>query len=208
MTSAAKLLPHTLGALLPRSRKRRSYATGRDRVEGDGAVTYTPYRLEHRLDASTVTQLVHHYDAGTPTTQLTVAYRLSKASVLQLLQEAGVQMRRQGLDDDQTTEAFRLYASGLSLVRFGEQLGFGPTSVASALRAAGVRLPGRPWLPENARGQLLILRTPIRGSAAGHGLLWVAYSRGWNAELPLAVPLEPVVGICLTVVGIVAFGGF
>lgn len=83
------------------------------------------------------------YENGTSTTELTVTYRLSKASVLKLLQDAGVQMRRQGLNDEQTEEAIRLYALGLSLMRVGEQLGFRQSTVASALRAAGVRIRGR-----------------------------------------------------------------
>lgn len=106
-------------------------------------VTYTPYRLGQRLDPQIRQQLARDYEAGIPTTELTQIYRLSKPSVLKLLQAAGVSMRRQGLDQEQTAEAVRLYRSGLSLVRVGERIGFGPTSVANALRAAGVRLRGR-----------------------------------------------------------------
>ncbi len=110
--------------------------------ESDG-VTYTPYGLSQRLDEDTRAQLVRNYQDGIPTTQLTKAYGLSKASVLKLLGEAGVTMRCQGLDEGQTAEAVRLYRSGLSLVRVGERVGFGPTSVANALRSVGVRLRGR-----------------------------------------------------------------
>jgi len=106
-------------------------------------LTYTPYRLEQRLDGGIRAQLVRDYEAGIPITELTENYRLSKASVLRLLRDAGVSMRRQGLDPEQTAEAVRLYGSGLSLVRVGERLGFGPTSVANALRAAGITLRGR-----------------------------------------------------------------
>ena len=52
-------------------------------------------------------------------------------------------------------------------------------------------------------------------AAAGHAVLWVASSRGWNVpvEKPdgtrvAAVPWQPVTGIVLVVVAIVAFGGF
>lgn len=106
-------------------------------------LSYAPYRLHQRLDAAIPAELVRNYQDGTPTTELMKTYRLSKTSVLKLLQEAGVCMRRQGLDDEQTEEAIRLHSSGLSLVRVGELIGFGPTSVANALRAAGVRLRGR-----------------------------------------------------------------
>jgi hypothetical protein len=52
-------------------------------------------------------------------------------------------------------------------------------------------------------------------AAAGHATLWVASSRGWTVpvETPdgsrgAAVPWQPVTGIVLVVVAIVAFGGF
>ena len=113
------------------------------RIEHLDEPTYTPYRLQQRLDDGTRAQLVRNYQDGIPTTELTKIYRLSKASVLALLRDAGISMRRQGLDQEQTAEAIRLYHLGLSLVRVGEQVGFGPTSVANALRAAGLRLRDR-----------------------------------------------------------------
>ncbi len=117
------------------------------RIAARTEVPYSPHRLLQRLDAETRAHLVRDYESGTPTTELTKIYSLSKASVLLLLQEAGVNMRRQGLNEEQTAEAVRLYGSGLSLVRVGERLGFGPSSVAAALRAAGITLRGRhDWL--------------------------------------------------------------
>ncbi len=91
----------------------------------------------------TIAQLVDDYERGIHTTELTARYQVSKAGVLRLLREAGVDMRRQGLSQEQANEAIRLYDTGLSLVRIGDRLGFGPTSVANALRAAGVTLRGR-----------------------------------------------------------------
>lgn len=119
---------------------RQGQAGQSDRVD---TAVYRPYRLCHRFGEDTGAQLVRDYMDGIPTTQLIKIYGLSKASVLKLLQEADVTMRRQGLDDLQTAEAVRLYCSGLSLVRVGETIGFGPSSVANALRAAGVPLRGR-----------------------------------------------------------------
>lgn len=55
--------------------------------------------------------------------------------MLKLLQEGGVTMRRQGLNEAKTAEVIRLYRSGLSLVRVGDLVGWGPSSVANALRA-------------------------------------------------------------------------
>lgn len=52
-------------------------------------------------------------------------------------------MRRQGLTDAETTEAIRLYQSGLSLVKIATQLDSAPTSINRALVSHGVRLRGR-----------------------------------------------------------------
>jgi len=138
--------------LLGRLQRVRDQVRSLHSVQRDDSA-YTPYRLLQRLDAATKAGLVRDYEAGTPTTQLTKSYGLSKASVLKLLQDAGVSLRRQGLDDEQTAQAIRLYESGLSLARVGEQVGFGPSSVANALRllasacaagTTGCRSSGRP----------------------------------------------------------------
>lgn len=57
-------------------------------VSGRSEGSYTPFRLVQRLDAETRGQLVRDYESGTPTTELTKAYRLSKGSVLLLLGNA------------------------------------------------------------------------------------------------------------------------
>ena len=98
------------------------------------------YKLDQRLDASAPAQVVADYEAGMPTTQLTVKYGLSKASVLRLLHEAGVEMRRQPFSEQELDEAVRLYASGLSTAAIGAQLGAHPSKVWRALRARGVAL--------------------------------------------------------------------
>jgi hypothetical protein len=53
----------------------------------------------------------------------------------------------------------------------------------------------------------------VCAASAGHVVLWVAYSSGWqkdrfDAGQPLLVPWEAVVGISLCIVALVAFGGF
>ena len=68
------------------------------------------FKLDQRLDASVPAQVVADYEAGIPTTQLTVRYGLSKASVLRLLHEAGVHMRQRqslGLLHESVTGAVR-----------------------------------------------------------------------------------------------------
>ena len=45
-------------------------------------------------------------------------------------------------------------------------------------------------------------------AAAGHGMLWLAYSNEWNSREDVDVPWQPVAGISIVVVAVVAFGGF
>jgi hypothetical protein len=88
--------------------------------------------------------LVADYEIGLPTTELTTRYGLAKGTVLRLIEEAGIPMRRQGLSQDVAEQARLLYESGLSVAAVGDRLGQAPTSVARALRRIGVTLrPGR-----------------------------------------------------------------
>jgi hypothetical protein len=45
-------------------------------------------------------------------------------------------------------------------------------------------------------------------AAAGHGMLWLAYSNEWNSREDVDMPWQPVAGISIVVVAVVAFGGF
>jgi hypothetical protein len=98
------------------------------------------FKLDQRLNASVPPQVVADYEAGMPTTQLTVKYGLTKASVLRLLHEAGVELRRQPFSEQELDEAVRLYASGLSTAAISAQLGAHPSKVWRALKARGVAL--------------------------------------------------------------------
>jgi len=102
-----------------------------------------PRSLRFRMADVQRQALVDDYVNGTPTTELTSRYQLSKGSVLQILEAAGVQMRRQGLTDDQVHEAVKLYTSGLSLAAIAGRLDSASTTVNRALVAQGVILRGR-----------------------------------------------------------------
>lgn len=102
-----------------------------------------PRRLHFRLTEDVRQALVEDYLNGIPTTELTSKYSLGKGSVLQILEDAGVSMRRQGLGEAEIDEAVRLYQSGLSLVRVAKSLDSAPTTVNRALQARGVRLRPR-----------------------------------------------------------------
>jgi hypothetical protein len=84
------------------------------------------------------------YQAGTTTTELMRTYRIGKGTVLRILEQAGVSMRRQGLPADRLGEAIRLYESGLSLKAVGQRLGCSSDAVRRSLLAAGITMRA-PW---------------------------------------------------------------
>ena len=111
-----------------------------ERRDEERVVRSLHFRLTHQQRAALVTD----YESGLATTELTTRYGLAKGTVLRLLEEAGVAMRRQGLSENLAENARLLYESGLSVAAVGERLGEAPTSVARALRRIGVTLrPGR-----------------------------------------------------------------
>lgn len=99
-----------------------------------------PFKLNQRLKPAIVAEIVARYQAGETSTAVAAAYGLSKGSVIRLLRDAGVPIRRQGLTDDQTTEAAHLYESGLSLARIGEHFDVDHGTVWRALKNQGVKM--------------------------------------------------------------------
>lgn len=101
------------------------------------------HKVDLRLDPEIILRLVADYGDGTPTTVLTQRYTLGKGTVLKLLRERGVAIRRQGFPPHQVTEAGQLYQSGLSLARLGARYGRSPTVVRKALLDAGITMRPR-----------------------------------------------------------------
>jgi len=95
-------------------------------------------QVERRLPQQTLDELVARYLAGLPTPQLCREYHLGKSTVLRLLRDRGVQMRRQGLSPEQLPRAVQLYESGWSLVRVAGQLGVSARHAQDRPRGAGV----------------------------------------------------------------------
>jgi len=69
---------------------------------------------------------------------------IRRQTAARLLKEAGVKIRRQGLDWEQLAEAVRLYDEGSSCQRLGERFGVDHGTVWRALKLAGVVMR-RPW---------------------------------------------------------------
>lgn len=95
-------------------------------------------RVDRRLSAETIAELVRAYRGGASTTELRRQYDLSQGSIIKLLHEHGVAMRGQGLTDDDVAAAATLYRDGATLAQLGERFGVSPNAVRRALASAGV----------------------------------------------------------------------
>jgi AraC-like DNA-binding protein len=104
----------------------------------------TPPRPKRYLVPADIDDIVHRYDAGETTEQISAHYGISKTRVAFVLREQGVTIRRQGLTQQRLTEAADLYAAGRSLAWLGARYGISHTTVAAALRRQGMQLRPRP----------------------------------------------------------------
>jgi transposase-like protein len=102
-----------------------------------------PHRLDQRLDADAVQELVAAYQGGAATSELRQRYGLSQGSVLKLLRGHDVTMRWQGLQESDKVVVADLYRDGATLAQLGTQFGVSPNVVRRALLAAGVSLRPR-----------------------------------------------------------------
>jgi transposase-like protein len=98
----------------------------------------TMRRLDRRLSDDMITEMVQAYCDGAATTELRQRYDLSQGSVIKILHEHGVAMRRQGLTNHDAAAAAKLYRSGATLAELSEQFGVSYSAVRRALIAAGV----------------------------------------------------------------------
>ena len=109
----------------------------------------TVHRIDQRLSPETVAALVADYRSGMSSTELQARYCLGKSSVLRLLGESGVEMRRRGLSDDQLEAVLARYKSGLTIREVAAELGLPKTTVQNALERSG--LPMRPAARRQSR---------------------------------------------------------
>ena len=120
-----------------------------DLVSPDGRVTHRsdrspdvvrPFKLDQRLDEVIRAEIVTSYVSGEPSTAIAALYGLNKNSVIKVLREAGVPIRRQSLTNEQIDDAAQLYQAGQSLAKIGIKLGVEASTVRRALLSRGVRM--------------------------------------------------------------------
>lgn len=98
------------------------------------------WQVDLRLSSVDKAAMVEGYRRGIPTTTLCTEYHVSKDTVLRILAQAGVQMRRQPMTPEQVDEAGRLYVGGLSLSQVSERIGAHQDTIRLALLRAGMTL--------------------------------------------------------------------
>ncbi|MDH6242706.1 helix-turn-helix domain-containing protein [Mycobacterium sp. OTB74] len=99
-----------------------------------------PFKLDQRLNDQIRAEIVALYRSGEPSTAIGATYGLNKNSVIKVLREAGIPIRRQSLTSEQIDDAIRLYRTGQSLATIGRQLGVDHGTVWRALRKRRVKL--------------------------------------------------------------------
>ncbi|WP_448238434.1 hypothetical protein [Microbacterium paulum] len=109
---------------------------------GDSSEKFKP-RVKRpctRLNEGQRAEVAERYEAGETTTQLAKVYGVAKSTIIGILREKRVVVRRQPLTPDQVNEAARLYESGLSLSQVAKQLSVNQETMRVAIMKAGVLL--------------------------------------------------------------------
>lgn len=100
--------------------------------------------IRRRLSDGRVAELVALYRSGVGTPALSKRFGISKPSVLELLHDHGVRMRRQPLTMTQRARAVQLYKEGLAIKPIAAELDSSFGAVHRVLKAEGVPLRPRP----------------------------------------------------------------
>lgn len=102
-----------------------------------------PRRRWTRLSGADRAKIVMRYQTGEPSTALATEFGVAKTTILGVLRENNVVMRRQSLTSEQLAEAAKLYTAGSSLSQVAAELNLKQDTVRLALKAGGVQLRPR-----------------------------------------------------------------
>jgi DNA-directed RNA polymerase specialized sigma24 family protein len=101
-------------------------------------------KLIHRLTSKQIAEMTARYRQGWSSRRLAKVYGVSKTSVVILLRDAGIPIRRQGLGDCQADDVIQRYAAGASLAVIGKAHGVSADTIRKLLIRQGTTLR-RPW---------------------------------------------------------------
>lgn len=112
-----------------------------------GAISDSPHAFKpriqrgwNRLSDEQRAEVARCYEAGDTTTQLAKVYGVAKSTIIGILRERIVVVRRQPLTPENVSEAKRLYESGLSLSQTAERLSVNQETMRMAIIRVGVAL--------------------------------------------------------------------
>ncbi|MDN3312070.1 helix-turn-helix domain-containing protein [Microbacterium oryzae] len=103
----------------------------------------------NRLSGEDQAVVVARYKDGVTSTALAADFGVAKSTILRILRDARIVVRRQSMTPDQVSDAARLYESGLSLSQVAKRLNVNQETMRVAISATGVTL--RP--PTGRQGQ-------------------------------------------------------
>lgn len=84
--------------------------------------------------------MVARYSNGETSTALAQEYGVAKSTILRILREAHVVVRRQPMTTEQVNEAAQLYEAGLSLSQVAKSLDVNQETMRTAILKAGVQI--------------------------------------------------------------------
>ena len=93
-----------------------------------------------KLPESTKRTIAERYVAGETSVTLAAEFGVAKSTVLKLLRDRNVVVRRQPMTPEQVADAQRLYEMGQSLSQISTQMAIPQDTIRLALKAAGVQL--------------------------------------------------------------------
>jgi len=99
-------------------------------------------RMHRRLSAAERSELAQAYGGDQTVMVLADRFSISRATVLKVLHDEGIELPYRKMGPTELEEAHRLYESGWSFARVGARLRVDPKTVHNAFRRAG--LPTRP----------------------------------------------------------------
>ncbi|TFH57046.1 helix-turn-helix domain-containing protein [Glutamicibacter arilaitensis] len=81
------------------------------------------HKIKYRLTEAQIQDVLRRYEAGEASAKVGKAFGISKTTVISILNEHGIAIRKLGLTDRQKRQASRLRQSGLALNEIARQLG-------------------------------------------------------------------------------------
>lgn len=102
-----------------------------------------------RLSLKQRVHLAQRYESGATVYDLASEYEIDRRTVSLRLRDQGITLRRQSPTNEMIDEMVRLYFTGLSAAKVGEQIGVSADTVLNHLRQRGVdrRAPHRGQCP-------------------------------------------------------------